>query len=54
MREEKFSIYGIHIPKKRIEYMLFIHAPVPHPKLPAEFFQVSLKTKEVGKTMICI
>ena len=33
-----FQIYGVHIPRKCIEF-IFTHSPVSHSKLQAEFFE---------------
>ena len=55
MRGKKFSIYGVHIPRKCIESMHFHSCPSPPFKTPGGMFwkSVSRKTKGVEKTMIC-
>ena len=51
---KNFSIYGVHIPRKSIEYMhFFSHASVPHSKVQLNFFEnASPKAKWVGETMM--
>ena len=48
MWEKRFSIYGVQIPQKCIEYIIFTHAPVPHLNLQAEFFENPPQTERVG------
>ena len=52
---KKFSIYGVHIPRKCIESMHFYSCPSPPLKTPGRIFwkSVSPKTKGVEETMIC-
>ena len=35
---KKFSIYGVHIPRKSLNLCFFAHALVPHSKLLVECF----------------
>ena len=44
---KKFSIYGVHIPRKSLNLCYFTHAPLLRSKLQVEFF-VSPKTEGVG------
>ena len=44
---KKFSLYGVHIPRKSLNLCFFTHAPVPHSKLLIKFF-VSPKKEGVG------
>ena len=50
---KNFSIYGVHIPQKCIECIIFTHAPVLHLKLQVEVFEnlFPLKTEWVEEAM---
>ena len=51
---EKKLIYGVHIPRKCIEYMHFYSCQFPIQKSRQDFWKtLSPKMKEVEKTMIC-
>ena len=45
---KRFSIYGVHIPQKCIECIIFTHAPVPHLKFQVEFFENLFPPKTEG------
>ena len=47
---KNFSIYGVYIPRKCIECIIFTHAPIPHLKLQVDFFENLFphKTDRVG------
>ena len=52
---KKFSIYGVHIPRKSLNLCFFAHAPVPHSKLLVDVFEnlFSRKQKRWEEAMIC-
>ena len=53
---KNFSIYGVHIPRKSLNLCFFTHAPVPHSKLPVEFFENLSPPRQKGwgeEAMIC-
>ena len=52
---KKFSIYGVHIPRKSLNLSFFTHGPVPHSKLLVVFFENLFhpKTEGVEEAMIC-
>ena len=53
---KKFSIYGVHIPRKSLNLCFFTHAPVPHSKLLVEFFENLFPPRQkagVDEAIIC-
>ena len=44
----KFSIYGVHIPRKSLNLSFFTHTPVPHSKLLVEFFENLFPPRQKG------
>ena len=55
MCPKNLSIYDFHILRKSLNLYFFTHAPVPHSKLPVEFFENLFPPRQKGleEDMIC-